>query len=103
MQLCDLQGLVLGQKSTTFAGYRIPALQHLSFSLVFKNDGDPLEYATVLELPGFFADEARTLDVTCKDEFEFDVWITGLKSLIAANKGLKISKMQLLSHSRRFQ
>ncbi|OEH74345.1 chromosome condensation regulator related protein [Cyclospora cayetanensis] len=98
----DLEGLVLGQKSVTFGGYRIPTLSHLSFSLVFR-DGEPSRaYAETLLLPDATLEEARTLDLTCKDEFEFDAWVTGCKAIIAANKGLKLSKMHLLSHSRRF-
>ncbi|KAL8429118.1 hypothetical protein Efla_003171 [Eimeria flavescens] len=98
----DLRGLVLGQKSVTFMGYRIPALQHLSFSLVFKEDGVPPNFSAGVELSDACLEEARTLDLTCKDEFEFDTWVTGFKAIIAANKGLKLSKMNLLSHSRRF-
>ncbi|KAL8453890.1 hypothetical protein Emed_000601 [Eimeria media] len=97
-----LQGLVIGQKSATFMGYRIPALQHLSFSLVFRGDECPSAFSTKVELPETCLEDARTLDLTCKDEFEFDAWVTGCKAIIAANKGLKLSKMNLLSHSRRF-
>ncbi|KAL8445947.1 hypothetical protein Emag_004912 [Eimeria magna] len=100
--MSEVQGLVIGQKSITFMGYRIPALQHLSFSLVFRGDDDPPAFSTKLELPDTCLENARTLDLTCKDEFEFDTWVTGCKAIIAANKGLKLSKMNLLSHSRRF-
>lgn len=100
--MCDVEGIVLGQKSATFGGYRIPALQHLSFSLVFKEEGTKADYLAGVDIPDFALEDARTLDLTCKDEFEFDTWVTGCKAIIAANKGLKLSKMQLLSHSRRF-
>lgn len=102
VQMRDLQGLVLGQKSATFAGYRIPALQHLSFSLVFREEGDSGDYSASVELPATSLEDTRTLDLTCKDEAEFDTWVAGCKAIIAANKGLKLSKMSLLSHSRRF-
>ncbi|PFH35140.1 hypothetical protein BESB_060270 [Besnoitia besnoiti] len=122
-----LQGLLFGQKSQTFQSYRLPGLQHLSFSLVFYTSGasPPLEADAEPEDDDEFEGEpeedeeerkarraielrkpvsgARTLDLTCKDEFEFDMWVTGLKAIIAANKGLRISKKLLLSHSRRFR
>nr|CEL76497.1 TPA: hypothetical protein BN1205_067330 [Toxoplasma gondii VEG] len=117
VHLSLLRGILFGQQSPTFESYRLPGLQHLSFSLVFwsgacppdpesdeDEDEDETERKTrnAIELkapiPG-----ARTLDLTCKDEFEFDMWITGLKAIIAANKGLRVSKKLLLSHSRRFR
>ncbi|KAL8272879.1 hypothetical protein Esti_003188 [Eimeria stiedai] len=100
VHMSELQGLVIGQKSANFTGYRIPALQHLSFSLVFRGEDNPAAFS--IELPDICLENARTLDLTCKDEFEFDSWVTGCKAVIAANKGLKLSKMNLLSHSRRF-
>lgn len=148
-----LQGLLLGQKSQTFQSYRLPALQHLSFSLVFytssasavppppaspsvsslenrrglppegekedddeeeEEDGDGEEETLeedreerrirkLIELSKPPTNGVRTLDLTCKDEFEYDMWVTGLKAIIAANKGVRISKKLLLSHSRRFR
>ena len=121
----QLEGLVLGQKSATFQAYKIPALQHLSFSLVFKQEDAFAELAAAaaaavapaavaaaaappaaadeVVLPSSWLETApRTLDLTCKDELEFETWVTGCKALIAAAKGVKLSKLQLLSHSRRF-
>ncbi|EZG43760.1 hypothetical protein GNI_160250 [Gregarina niphandrodes] len=43
------------------------------------------------------------LDCGLVDENEFDVWVTGLKALAAHLKGMRMNKMQLLSHSRRFR
>ncbi|CBZ54229.1 conserved hypothetical protein [Neospora caninum Liverpool] len=117
VHLALLHGILFGQKSPTFESYRLPGLQHLSFSLVFWSRGPPPEtdydeeededeeerktrQAIELRRP---ISGARTLDLTCKDEFEFDMWVTGLKAIIAANKGLRISKKLLLSHSRRFR
>eukprot|EP01069_Polyplicarium_translucidae_P008298 Polyplicarium_translucidae@DN3211_c0_g1_i2.p1 len=73
----------LGQTTESFKQYKIPMLEHLSAS-VMLSDG-------------------KTLDVTCKDEFEFDCWITGLKALMYHSRGEKVSKYDLLFHSRRFR
>jgi len=62
----------------------LPMLEHLSFSLVHSNG-------------------QKTLDLTCKDEFEFDHWITGLKAIFHHFKNRPISKMDLLDHSKRFK
>lgn len=72
----------LGQTTPVFLNYRLPMLEHLSFSLVYGK---------------------KTLDLTCKDEFEFDHWVTGLKAIIYHFKGKQISKEQLLGHSKRFK
>lgn len=108
----ELEGLVLGQKSANFEAYRIPALQHLSFSLVFKQEqgfaelaaaATPANAAAAVVLPPAWLESApKTLDLTCKDEVEFDFWVAGCKALIASAKGIRLSKLQLLSHSRRF-
>merc|ERR1711920_1138264 len=60
-------------------------LEHLSFSLVYGPKG------------------AKTLDLTCKDEFEFDHWVTGLKAIFYHFKNRQISKEALLGHSKRFR
>jgi hypothetical protein len=73
--------IVPGQKTENFLEYPIPALEHLSFSLIY-NKG--------------------TLDLTCRDEREFDLWMIGLKALFCHYRELNISKQVLLSHSRRF-
>jgi hypothetical protein len=59
-------------------------LEHLSFSLVYGAKG------------------TKSLDLTCKDEFEFDHWVTGLKAIFYHLKNKQISKEQLLQHSKRF-
>jgi hypothetical protein len=46
---------------------------------------------------------SKTLDLTCKDEFEFDMWVTGLKALFFHSKNRQISKEALLGHSKRFR
>jgi len=84
IQLDDVQEIRLGQTTPVFLHYRLPMLEHLSFSLVYGTS-------------------SKTLDVTCKDEFEFDHWVTGLKALFYHIKNKQISKEQLLSHSKRFR
>merc|ERR1711953_1235393 len=60
-------------------------LEHLSFSLVYGPKG------------------SKTLDLTCKDEFEYDHWVTGLKAIFYHFKNKQISKEALLQHSKRFR
>lgn len=71
----------LGQATQTFLCYPIPSLEHLSFSIVHSNG---------------------TLDLTCRDEREYDIWVIGFKSILFYYKQLNVSKKVLLSHSRRF-
>lgn len=73
--------IVYGQRTDNFLDYPIPSLEHLSFSLIHTQG---------------------TLDLTCRDEREYDLWLIGLKALNFHNKELKVSKQVLLSHSRRF-
>ena len=71
----------IGQTTESFINYPIPALEHLSFSLVHSKG---------------------TLDLTCRDEREYDFWVLGFKAILFHTQGLKLSKQVLLSHSRRF-
>jgi len=58
-------------------------LRHLSFSLYFTNkEGEP-----------------ATLDLTCKDEYEFDFWVAGLKALWYQKQCMVVTKVDLLRHS----
>jgi len=75
----------LGQTTQVFLHYRLPMLEHLSFSLVYGPKA------------------SKTLDLTCKDEFEFDHWVTGLKAIFYHLKNRQISKEELLGHSKRFK
>jgi hypothetical protein len=75
----------LGQTTPVFLHYRLPMLEHLSFSLVYGKSS------------------TKSLDLTCKDEFEFDHWVTGLKAIFYHFKNRQISKEQLLGHSKRFR
>lgn len=77
----NIYDIKLGQLTETFINYPIPALEHLSFSLIHTKG---------------------SLDITCRDEREFDFWVIGFKALIFQNKELLVSKQILISHSRRF-
>merc|ERR1719277_1013537 len=85
VQLDEVTEIRLGQTTKTFSAYKLPMLEHLSFSLVYGPKG------------------SKTLDLTCKDEFEFDHWVTGLKAIFYHFKNRQISKEQLLGHSKRFK
>jgi hypothetical protein len=85
IQLEEVLEIRLGQTTPVFLHYRLPMLEHLSFSLVYGPKG------------------SKTLDLTCKDEFEFDHWVTGLKAVFYHFKNRQISKEQLLGHSKRFK
>merc|ERR1719272_2575502 len=85
VNLEDVTEIRLGQTTPVFLHYRLPMLEHLSFSLVHGKSG------------------SKSLDLTCKDEFEFDHWVTGLKAIFLHHKNRQISKEQLLGHSKRFK
>jgi len=85
VQLDEVTEIKLGQTTPVFLHYRLPMLEHLSFSLIHGKGG------------------SKTLDLTCKDEFEFDHWVTGLKAIIYHFKNKQISKEYLLAHSKRFK
>eukprot|EP00916_Digyalum_oweni_P001620 GHVL01003097.1.p1 GENE.GHVL01003097.1~~GHVL01003097.1.p1 ORF type:complete len:615 (-),score=123.33 GHVL01003097.1:801-2597(-) len=80
--LKEMKCIILGQGSKTFQQYRLSMLEHLSFSVMYGND--------------------KSLDITCKDEFEYDYWLIGLKALLFHSKSMAISKQDLMSHSKRF-
>lgn len=77
----EVTRIVTGQTSETFRKHRIPMLEHLSFTIYYKE---------------------KDLNITCKDEKEFDLWVLGCKALFYHYSNSKISKQELLSHSRRF-
>ena len=86
IDLTKVDNILIGQKSPGFKKYPLPMLQHLSFSLEYKKKGGATRWA----------------DITCKDEHEFDIWLCALKSLVYHHKGIRVSKMELLGHSRVF-
>lgn len=59
--LPDVQ-VVSGQNTEAFKRYPYPKLANYSFSLIYKIDGD-----------------TRTLDLTCKDEEQFETWFNGIQ------------------------
>lgn len=83
VRFSEVVAVELGQTTKTFQKYRLKSLEHLSFSLVY-------------------GPSSRTLDLTCKDEFEFDTWVCGCRALMAHHTGRQISKRDLLWHSKRF-
>ncbi|CAJ1345128.1 unnamed protein product [Effrenium voratum] len=85
VNLDEVVEIKLGQQTPVFLHYRLPMLEHLSFSIIYGPKG------------------AKTLDLTCKDEFEFDHWVTGLKAIFYQMQNKQISKEALLAHSKRFQ
>lgn len=104
-----IREVVVGQKTPLFTKFRIQMLEHLSFSLLF--DASKIRaniFSRVLtQLESGFGNVARgglsSLDLTCKDAQEFDLWVTGLKALLCAAHDMVISKLELLGHSYTFQ
>uniref|UniRef100_A0A1J3IEE8 Ultraviolet-B receptor UVR8 n=1 Tax=Noccaea caerulescens TaxID=107243 RepID=A0A1J3IEE8_NOCCA len=68
LKLATVSKIVPGQRSAVFQRYLRPEKEYLSFSLIYSNG-------------------KRTLDVICKDKVEAEVWIAGLKALIAGQCG----------------
>ena len=87
VNFADICHITCGQKTAAFDKYPLPSLAHLSFSIHYKIDGKGSE---------------RTLDLVTKDEYEYDLWVTGVRALSYHFKGYPISKMALLGHSRVF-
>ena len=87
VNFADICHITCGQKTAAFDKYPLPSLAHLSFSIHYKVDGKGSE---------------RTLDLVTKDEYEYDLWVTGVRALSYHFKGYPISKMALLGHSRVF-
>lgn len=88
----------IGQVSEGFRSYPLPALAHLSFSIAFQTDEGLRDTSETRSLP-----VPRVIDLTAKDEDEFDYWVAGVKGLWACHTGNKLSKQSLLGHSRRFR
>jgi len=84
----SIQEISIGQNSETFLKYPLRMLENFSFSIYYLRNN-----STIL----------HTLDVTCKDEREFDLWVIGMKALNSHFKGKIINKNYLLSHSRSFK
>ena len=81
----SINNIEIGQTSETFQNYSLPVLARFSFSIYYMREN-----------------KETTLDLTAKDEREFDLWMIGIKALFYEALGKKISKKNLLSHSRSF-
>lgn len=82
-----VEDISLGQVSENFMRYPLRMLEEFSFSIYYKtNEGI-----------------TTTLDLTCKDEREFDLWVIGIKALHAHFNNKIICKNDLLSHSRSYR
>lgn len=102
-----IREITLGQKSALFQRYKLPALEHLSFTIYYDgfDSASPFKRSVSKLLP-FFTDRQpwlQSLDLTCKDETEFDHWVCGLKALAFHANRMKLSKEELLSHCRKFR
>jgi hypothetical protein len=86
IDLRKITNITIGQKTDKFQKYPLPALCHLSFSVHY----------------GIGKGKEDSLDLICKDELEFDLWVVGIRALSYHFKGYNISKMLLLGHSRVF-
>ena len=62
MILCKMQ-VIKGQVTEIFKRHPLPHMAHASFSLIY----------TDMDL------SSRTLDLTCRNEQEFDLWYRGLQ------------------------
>ncbi|CAN6555678.1 unnamed protein product [Malus baccata var. baccata] len=68
LKLASVTRIVPGQRTAVFQRYLRPEKDYLSFSLIYNNG-------------------KRSLDLICKDKVEAEVWIAGLKALIASGSG----------------
>eukprot|EP00826_Nyctotherus_ovalis_P005008 TRINITY_DN11111_c0_g4_i1.p1 TRINITY_DN11111_c0_g4~~TRINITY_DN11111_c0_g4_i1.p1 ORF type:complete len:450 (+),score=150.51 TRINITY_DN11111_c0_g4_i1:115-1464(+) len=80
-----VENVAVGGQASPLVKKSLPMFSNISFGVVYKHKG-----------------KERTVNITCKDELEFDLWVCGIKALSYYFKGLSISKLELLSHSRRF-
>lgn len=80
----SISDITIGQISETFYQHPLKKLEDLSFSIYYTNKDN----------------QSKTLDITCKDEKEFDLWVIGIKALHSYFNHKIISKQDLLSHSR---
>lgn len=83
-----IQEIVFGQSSENFIRYPLPMLEEFSFSIYYHDK---------------LSDEIQTLDLTCKDQREFDLWVIGIKALIAHFSSKQVCKNELLSHSKSYR
>jgi hypothetical protein len=77
----------IGQVTENFIKYPLKMLEDCSFSVFYKKKNGG----------------TYTLDLTCKDNREFDLWVIGIKALHSHFNKKIISKDELLSHSKSYQ
>ena len=80
---------VIGQHSDAFIRYPLKMLEEFSFSIYYKNS--------------YKNNQVVTLDVTCKDQREFDLWVIAIKALLTHHQGKIINKNDLMSHSKSYK
>lgn len=85
----SITNIVLGQKSDAFLRYPLKMLEDFSFSIYYKNS--------------FKNNKITTLDITCKDQREFDLWIIAIRALLTHHDGKIINKNDLMSHSKSYK
>ena len=81
----NVMNIAVGAQCPEHIRKNLPMFSSISFSLTYRHNG-----------------KEKRINITCKDELEFDLWICGIKALSYHYKGMAISKLELLSHSRRF-
>jgi hypothetical protein len=84
----SIEDLSIGQTSENFIRYPLKMLEDFSFTIYYKNKN---------------SNNLLTLDLTCKDAREFDLWIIGIKALHALFTCKIICKNDLLSHSKSYK
>ena len=82
----NITEIVIGQHSDNFLRYPLKMLEEYSFSVIYTREN-----------------KTFSLDITCKDEREFDLWLIGLKALHSHFLKKIINKYNLLCHSKCFQ
>jgi len=80
--------ITFGQSTGNFRSFPLKVLEDFSFTLYYYKNKN-FEKQEILEL-------------TCKDEREFDLWVIGIKALCAHNCGKLICKDALLLHSKSY-
>ena len=74
----SIKDLTIGQISQTFIKYPLKILEDFSFSIYYQNKNE---------------NELKTLDLTCKDQKEFDLWAAKMKEIFKNKKCQIITKI----------
>ena len=83
----SIVSITVGQLSDNFRRYPLKMLEDFSFSLYYNKGKN---------------NEVASLDITCKDQREFDLWLIGIKALHSLHTDKVINKYNLLFHSKSF-